>query len=95
MARRLLDAAKAATQLAVWSDLEDNILDDGIGVVSEDSEDDLLSAGDNDDETNDNVNDPSLANSLGARTSAEDEMSDGSKEESDSDDSKDGSYIVT
>ena len=95
MARRLLDAAKAATQLAAWSDLEDNILDDGIGVVSEDSEDDLLSAGDNDDETNDNVNDPSLVNSLGARTSAEDEMSDGSKEESDSDDSKDGSYIVT
>ena len=92
MARRLLDAAKSATQLAAWSDLKDNILDDGISVVNEDSEDDLLSARDNDDETNDNINDPSLVNSPGARTSAEDEMSDGSEEESDSDDSTEGCY---
>ena len=95
MARKLLDAAKAATQLAAWSDLEDNILDDGRSVESEDSEDDLLSAGDNDDETNDNINNPSLVNSPGSRTSAEDEMSDGSEEESDSDDSTEGSYTVT
>ena len=92
MARRLLDVAKSATQLAAWSDLKDNILDDGISVVNEDSEDDLLSARDNDDETNDNINDPSLVNSPGARTSAEDEMSDGSEEESDSDDSTEGCY---
>ena len=94
MARRLLDAAKAETQLAAWSDLEDNILDDGSNVVSEDSEDNLLSAGD-DNETNDNINDLSLVNSPGARTSAEDEMSDGSEEESDSDDSTEISYTVT
>ena len=58
MARRLLDAAKAATQLAAWSDLEDNILNHGSSVESEDSEDDLLSVGDNDDETNDNTGCP-------------------------------------
>ena len=95
MAGRLLDAAKAATQLAAWSDLGDNILDDGSSVESEDSEGDLMLAGDNDDETNDNINDPSLENSPGARTSAEDEMSDGSEEESDSDDSTEGSYTLT
>ena len=65
MTRRLLDAAKAATQLASWSDLEDNLLNEGSSVVSDDSEDDLLSARDNDDETNDNINDPSLVNSPG------------------------------
>ena len=70
-------------------------MDDGSSVVSEDSEDDLLSAGDNDDETNDNINDPSLVNSPGARTSAEDEMSDGSKEKNESDDFTEGSYTVT
>ena len=59
-AKRLLDGAKAATQLAAWSDLKDNISDDGSSVVSEDSEDDLPSAGDDDDETNANMNDPSL-----------------------------------
>ena len=95
MARRLLDAAKAATLLAAWSHLEDNILGDGSSVVSEDSEDDLQSERDNHDETNDNVNDPSPVNSLGARTSAEDEMSEGSEEESNSDDFTEGSYTVT
>ena len=74
MARRLLDAAKTATQLATWSDLKDNILDDGISVVNEDSEDDLLSAADHDDETNENMNDPSPVNSPHARTSGEDGM---------------------
>ena len=70
-------------------------MDDSSSVVSADSEDDLLLARDNDDETNDNINDPSLVNSPGARTSAKDEMSDGSEEESDSDDSTEGSYTVT
>ena len=78
-----MDAAIAATQLAAWSDLEYNILNDGSSVVSEDSEDVLLSAGD--DETNDNMSDLSPVNSSGARTSAKDEMSDNSEEESDSD----------
>ena len=68
-------------QLAAWSDLENNIMDDGSSVESEESEDDLLSAGDNGDESNDNINNPSLVNSQGARTSAEDEMSVGSEEE--------------
>ena len=67
MTKRLLDAAKAATQLATWSDLKDNLLDEGSSVVSDDSEDNLLSARDNDDETNDNINDPSLVNSPGHR----------------------------
>ena len=83
MARRLLDAAKAATQLAAWSDLEDNISDDDGSVVSEDSEDDLLSTGNTDDETNENMNDPSPLNRPGAQTSAENEMSDSSEEECD------------
>ena len=83
MARRLLDAAKAATQLAAWSDLEDNISDDDGSVVSEDSEDDLLSTGNADDETNENMNDPSPLNRPGAQTSAENEMSDSSEEECD------------
>ena len=87
MATRFLDAAKVATQLAVWSDLEDNILDDGSSVENEDSEDDLLSARDDDDETSDNMNDAFPVNSPGARTSVEDEVSESSKEESDSDDS--------
>ena len=95
MAKRLLDAAKAPTQLAAWSDLKDNISDDGSSVVSEDSEDDLLSAGDNDDETNENMNDPSPVNSTGARTSGEDEMSDSSEEESGSDDSTESSDTMT
>ena len=93
MARRLLNATKAATQLAAWSDLKDNISDDGSSVESEDSEDDLLSAGD--DETNKNRTDPSPVNSPGARTSGEDEMSDSSEEESDSDDSMESSDTVT
>ena len=94
MARRLLDAAKAVTQQAAWSDLEDNILDDSCSIESEDSEDDLLSAGDNDDETNDDINDPSLVNIPGARMSAEDKLGDGGKEESDSDNSMESNYTV-
>ena len=62
-------------------------MNDGSSVVSEDSEDDLLSAGDNDDETNKNRNDSSPVSSPGAWTSGEDEMSDSSGEVSDSDDS--------
>ena len=95
MARRLLDAAKAATQLAAWSDLKDNISDNGSSEVSKDSEDNLLSAGDDNDETNENMNDPSPVNSPGAQTSGEDAMSDSSKEESDSDDSTESSDTVT
>ena len=95
MARRLLDAAKAATQLAAWSDLKDNILDEGSSIVSEDSEDDLLSAGDDDDETNENMNNLFPVNSPGSWTSGEDERSDNSKEESDSDNSMESSDTVT
>ena len=94
MARRLLDSAKAATQLADWSGLEDSILDDGSSIVSEDSEDDLVSARD-DDVTKGNMNDPSPVNSSGARTGAEDEMSDSNEEESDCDDSAKSSDTVT
>ena len=83
------------TQLAACPDLKDNISDNGSGVVSEDSEDDLLSAEDDDDETNENMNDPSPVNSPDARTSGEDEMSDSSEEESDSDDSMESSDTVT
>ena len=54
MVKRLLDAAKASTQLASWLDLKDNISDDSRSVVSEDSEDDLLSDRDDDDETKEN-----------------------------------------
>ena len=93
MARRLLDAAKAATQLVAWSDLKDNIY--GSSIVSEDSEDNLLSAGDDDDEINEKMNDPSPVNSPGAQTSGEDEMSGSSEEESDSDDSTESSDTVT
>ena len=81
MAKRLLDAAKAATQLAAWSDLKYNISDDGSSVVSEDSEDDLLSAKDNDDETNENMNDPSPVNSPGARTSEDNLLSAGDNDD--------------
>ena len=95
MARRFLNAAKPTTFLAAWSDLEDGILDNGSSVVSEDSKHDLLSAGDDDDETNDNMNNLSPVNSPGARTSAEDEISDGSEEDSDSDDSTKSSDAVT
>ena len=80
MGRRFQDAAKAATQRATRSDLEDNILDDSSSVVSEDFEDDLLSAGDDDDDSNDYMNDSSPVHSPGARTSAENEMSDSSEE---------------
>ena len=92
MARRLLNAAKIATQLAAWSDLEDNILDDGSSVITKDSEHDLLSAGD--DETNDNMNDSSFVNSQDARMRAEDKMSDSSKEESDSDSTKSSDTVA-
>ena len=95
MATRLLDTAKAGTQLAAWSDLKDNTSDDGSSVVSEDSEDNLLSTGDDDNETNENMNDPSPVNSPGARTSGEDKMNDTSKEESDSDDSTESSDTLT
>ena len=90
MARRLVDAAKAARQLTAWSDLKDNISDDGSSDVSEDSE-----AGDDDDETNKNMSDPSPVNSPGARTSGEDEMSDSNEGESDNDDSTESSDTVT
>ena len=98
MVRRFVDAAKAPTKQEAWSDVKDNISDDGSSVVSEDSEDDLLSTrddDDDDDETNENMNDPSPVNSPGARTSGEDEMSDSSEEESDSDDSTENSDTVT
>ena len=42
MARRLLDAARAAKQLADWSDLESNISDDEDTVESEDSENEMI-----------------------------------------------------
>ena len=51
--------------------------------------------GDDDDETNENINDLSPVNSPGARTSGEDEMSNSSQEESDSDDSTESSDTVT
>ena len=41
MPRRLLDAARVATQHAAWSDLEDKISDDENTVESEDSVDDI------------------------------------------------------
>ena len=41
MPRRLLDTARAATQLAAWPDLENNISDDEDTVESENSEDEI------------------------------------------------------
>ena len=41
MARSLLDSARAATQLAAWSDLENSISNNEDTVESEDSKDEI------------------------------------------------------
>ena len=89
MARRLLDAAKAAKQLAGRSDLEDSISDNEDTVESEDSEDEIdqPSPEERDDATQESMDDPSAVNSQNSLTSLEKEFTDSSTEESDGEDS--------
>ena len=89
MAKGLLGAARAATQLAGWSNIEDNISNDEDTVESENSEDEIdqPSPEERDDVTHESLDDPSAVNSQNALTSEENEWTDSSTEESDGEDS--------